>query len=109
LGESCPLYLHAVGQHEGTGELPGRDPAMEIGAGLIVRLAAPDDELVFLNRNIDFVAVESGNRKRDAKSFGFALGTRQFFDIVGGITIACRPGGLIEHTLKFIEPEHQWR
>ncbi len=66
-------HVHAVGQHEGAGELAGRDAAVEIGPVLIVALPALDDELVLLDGDLQLIPAEAGNCKRDAKPLGLAL------------------------------------
>ena len=61
-------HFHAVGQHKRALELPRGNAAVEILARLVVLLAAADDELVFLHRDIELIAREAGDRQRDAQA-----------------------------------------
>ena len=64
-----PQHLHAVRQHEGALELARRDAAVEILPGLLVLLPTADDELAFLDGDVELVAGEPRNRQRDAQPF----------------------------------------
>ena len=65
----------SLGQQEGPLELPGGDAAMQISP-LPVLLATTDHELVFLDRDLELVAGETGHRQRDAQALRLALGAR---------------------------------
>src|SRR5438477_11099866 len=66
-------HLHPLRQHEGALEVARGDAAMDVLPGLVVLLAAPDHELVFLNRYIELVAGEPGNGQRAAQPFGLPI------------------------------------
>jgi hypothetical protein len=73
---------------------------------LVVLLAAPDHELVFLNGYIELVSGEAGDRERDAQPFGLAVGTVATLDVVGRITVGAFDDA-IERTLDFVEPKQE--
>src|SRR5262245_50402346 len=50
------LHLDTIRQNERTLELTGSDAPVEIGAGSVINLTAPYNELVFLKRDFKFVA-----------------------------------------------------
>src|ERR1700749_3293808 len=60
-------HQHPLRQHEGALEVARGDAAMDVLPGLVVLLAAPDHELVFLNGYIELVAGKSRYRQRDAQ------------------------------------------
>src|SRR5256884_1810295 len=80
-------HMHPFRQHEGALEVARGDAAMDVLPGLVVLLAAPDHELVFLNGHIELVAGKSRHRERDAQPFGLAVGTVTPLDVVGRTTI----------------------
>src|ERR687891_1187337 len=63
-------HLHPLRQHEGALEVARGDAAMDVLPGLVVLLAAPDHELVFLNGHIELVTGKTRYRQRDAQPFG---------------------------------------
>ena len=65
--------LHSVSQHEGALELAGRDAAMKEVPALVLDLAAADDELVFLDRDVELIEREPCDSKRDAETLRIAL------------------------------------
>ena len=70
-------HLHAVCQHESALELTRRYAAVKEMPALVLDLAAADDELIFLNRDIELVEGKSRDRKRDPQPFRVALIARQ--------------------------------
>src|ERR1700754_2475866 len=99
-------HLHPLRQHEGALEVARGDAAMDVLPGLVVLLAAPDHELVFLNGYIELIAREASDRQRDAQAFGLAVGTVATLDIVGRITVGAFDDA-IERTLNFVEPKQE--
>src|SRR6476646_9414044 len=57
-------HLHPLCQHEGALEVARGDAAMDVLPGLVVLLAAPDHELVFLNGHIELVAGKASHGQR---------------------------------------------
>ncbi len=51
--KSAPRYFHAVRQHEGALELARGNAAVDILPAFVVLLAAADDELALLYRDIE--------------------------------------------------------
>src|SRR6266576_2845805 len=74
-------HLHPLRQHEGALEVARGDAAMDVLPSLVVLLAAPDDELVFLNGHIELVTGKTRHRQRDAQPFGLAAATIAPLDI----------------------------
>src|ERR1700732_1267885 len=99
-------YLHPLRQHEGALEVARGDAAMDVLPGLVVLLAAPDHELVFLNSYIELVAGKSRHRQRDPQAFGLAVGTVAALDVVGRITVGAFDDA-IERTLNFVESQQK--
>src|SRR6478609_11647935 len=99
-------HLHPLCQHEGALEVARGDAAMDILPGLVVLLAAPDYELVFLNGHIELVTGKTRHRERDAQPFGLAVGTVTPLDVVGRITVGAFDDA-IERTLDFVEPKQE--
>src|SRR4051795_2658525 len=63
-------HLHPLRQHESALEVARGDAAMNVLPGLVVLLAAADDELVFLNGYIELVTCKSRHRQCDPEPFG---------------------------------------
>src|SRR5471032_2829650 len=80
-------HLHPLRQHEGALEVARGDAAMDVLPGLVVLLAAPDQELVFLNGYIELVTGKPGDREGNSQAFGLAAGAVATLDIVGRITV----------------------
>src|SRR5437879_9288935 len=99
-------HMHPLRQHEGALEVARGDAAMDVLPGLVVLLAAPDHELVFLNGHIELVAGKTRHRQRDAQAFGLAVGTVTPLDVVGRITVGAFDDA-IERTLDFVEPKQE--
>src|SRR3954470_20725844 len=95
-------HLHPLRQHEGALEVARGDAAMDVLPGLVVVLAAPDHELVFLNGYIELVAGEPRHRQRDPQPFGLAVAAVAPLDVVGRVTIGAFDDA-IERALDFIE------
>ena len=57
--------LDAFGQYEGALELAGGDAAVQVLPRLVVDLAATDEQLVFLDGNVELVAGEAGDGESD--------------------------------------------
>src|SRR3954464_9813555 len=99
-------HMHPLRQHEGALEVARGDAAMDILPGLVVLLAAPDHELIFLNGHIEFVAGKTRHRQRDAQAFGMTVGAVAPLDVVGRITVGAFDDA-IERTLDFVEPKQE--
>src|SRR4051795_3346129 len=99
-------YVHPLCQHEGALEVARGDAAMDVLPGLVVLLAAPDHELVFLNGHIELVTGKTRHRERDTQPFGLAVGTVTPLDVVGRITVGAFDDA-IERTLNFVEPKQE--
>src|SRR6266850_3993294 len=99
-------YMHPLRQHKGALEVARGDAAMDVLPGLVVLLAAPDHELVFLNGHIELVSGKTRHRQRDAQPFGLAVGTVTPLDVVGRITVGAFDDA-IERTLDFVEPKQE--
>jgi hypothetical protein len=74
--------------------------------GLVVLLAAPDHELVFLNGYIELIAGKTRYRQRDTQPFGLAIITVAPFDIIRRITVGALDDA-IERTLDFVESQKE--
>jgi hypothetical protein len=88
-------------------ELARGNSAVEILARLLlVVLPTADHELTFLNRDIEFVAGEPRDRKRNAQPFRPPIFTRHPLDIVRRVPVS----GLsdtIERSFDFIEAKQK--
>ena len=82
------------------------DAAMDVLPGLVVLLAAPDDELVFLNGYIELVAGESGDGQRDALTLRLPIAAVAALDVVGRIAVGAFDDA-VERTLDFVEPKQE--
>src|SRR5947199_736394 len=91
-------HLHPLRQHEGALEVARGDAAMDVLPGLIVLLAAPDDEVIFLNGNIELVTGEAGHGQRDAQPFGLLIAAVAALDVVGRIAVGALDDA-VERTL----------
>src|SRR5262249_45704613 len=79
---------------------------MEILVLLLVLLTAPDDELAFLDRHVELIAGEAGNRQGNPQALGLALVAGNALDVVGRIAV----GGLgdtIGRSLDLVESEQE--
>src|SRR3954463_549994 len=99
-------HLHPLRQHEGALEVARGDAAMDVLPGLVVLLAAPDHELVFLNGYIELVTGKSRHRQRDAQTFRLTVGAIAALDVVRRITVGAFDDA-IERTLDFVEPKQE--
>src|SRR5438876_5246253 len=99
-------HLHPLRQHEGALEVARGDAAMDVLPGLVVLLAAPDHELVFLNGHIELIAGKTRHRQRDAQAFRLAAVTVTPLDVVGRITVGAFDDA-IERTLDFVESQKE--
>src|SRR5262245_19446664 len=99
-------HLHPLRQHEGALEVARGDAAMDVLPGLVVLLAAANDELVFLNGHIELVAGKTRYRQRDAQALGLAVGPVTPLDVVGRIAIRALHDA-IERTLDFVESKQK--
>src|SRR3954469_16115718 len=61
-------HQHPLRQHESALEVARGNAAMDVLPGLVVLLAAPDNELVFLSAYIELVTGKSGHCQRDAQA-----------------------------------------
>ena len=99
-------HLHPLRQHEGALEVARGDAAMDVLPGLVVLLAAANDELVFLNGHIELVAGKTRNRERDAQPFRLPIGAVAALDVVGRITVGTFDDA-VERTLDFVESQEE--
>src|SRR4051794_18818963 len=99
-------HLHPLSQHKRALEVARGDAAMDVLPGLVVLLAAPDQELVFLSGYIKLVTGKSGHRQRDAQAFRLPVGAVAPLDVVGRITVGALDDA-IERTLDFVEPKQE--
>ena len=102
----CADDIHPVGQHEGPLEMTRGNAAMDVLPGLVVLLAAPDHELIFLSGYIELVAGKPSDRQRDPQAFGLAVITAAPLDVVGRITVGAFHDA-IERTLDFVESQKE--
>jgi hypothetical protein len=79
---------------------------MDVLPGLVVLLAAPDHELVFLNGYIELVAGKTRHRQRDSQPFGLAAAAIAPLDIVRRIAVGAFDNA-IERTLDFVESQQE--
>src|SRR5438132_2074513 len=80
-------HLHPLRQHEGALEVARGDAAMDVLPGLVVLLAAPDDELIFLSGYIELVTGKPRHRQRDAQPFGLTVGPVKTLDVIRRIAV----------------------
>src|SRR3989442_15625762 len=99
-------HMHPLRQHESALEVARGDAAMDVLPGLVVLLAAPDHELVFLNGYIELVAGKTCHRQRDPQPFGLAVSAVAPLDIVGRVTVGALDDA-IERTLDFVESKQE--
>src|SRR5215475_1533050 len=99
-------HLHPLRQHEGALEVARGDAAMDVLPGLVVLLATPDHELVFLNGYIELIAGEARYRQRDSQPLGLAVRTVTPLDVVGRVTVGAFDHA-IEHALDFVEAQKE--
>src|SRR6202021_1572241 len=99
-------HQHPLRQHEGALEVARGDAAMDVLPSLVVLLAAPDHQLIFLNGYIKLVAGKSRHRQRDPHPFGLPVGAVATLDVVGRITVGAFDDA-VERTLDFVEPQKQ--
>ena len=78
---------------------------MQIMPGLVFGLATTDHELVLLQRHLELVPVEAGDRQGDAKALGIMLRACQTLDIVRGIPVTGGFGDPIERLLDLVEAQ----
>jgi hypothetical protein len=60
-------YLDSIGKHECAAELTGSDAAVKKLSRLVLLLLAAHRELAVLQRDIELIASEARDRKRDAQ------------------------------------------
>src|SRR5580698_4341098 len=99
-------HLHPLRQHEGALEVARGDAAMDVLPGLVVLLAAPDQELVFLNGYIELVAGKTRHRERDSQLFGLPAAAVAPLDVIRRITVGAFDDA-IERTLNFVESQQE--
>jgi len=88
-------------------KLPRSNAAMQIVAFLVVGLAAANKELVLLNRDVELVARETGNGKRNPQPFRLRVGPRNALDIVGRVALCRRFGDAAQRALDLVEAEQE--
>jgi CheY-like chemotaxis protein len=99
-------HLHPVRQHESALELAGRNTAVEKLPGLFVVLPAADDELILLDRYVEFGADEARHGQRDTQPLLAAALARHPLDIVGRIAVGGF-GNPVERAFDFIKAEQE--
>src|ERR1700722_10709117 len=99
-------HLHPLRQHEGALEVARGDAAMDVLPGLVVLLAAPNHEPVFLYRYIDFVASKTRHCERDAQPLGLPIAAVAALDVVGRITVGAF-NDAIEYALDLVESQKE--
>src|SRR3984893_6045763 len=97
-------HLHPLRQHESALEVARGNAAMDVLTGLVVLLAAPDHELVFLNVYIELVTGKARHRQRDSQPFGSAVRAFTPLDIVGRVTVGALDDA-VEHTLDLVKAQ----
>src|SRR5690606_17324020 len=96
------------GQHKGALELAGGDAAMKVGALAVFALPAPDDELVLLDGDVEFLGTETGHRQGDQQTVAGGLAVaRQALDVIGRVTVSRGLRGPVEQTLELIEAQQE--
>jgi hypothetical protein len=96
-------HLHSIGKQEYALKLPGRYPAMEIAALLIVLLAATEDKLPFFDCNLKLVFGETGDSERYAQGFLLVACLGNALDIIGRIAVGWRAGDALQGTFDLVE------
>src|SRR3954463_6577885 len=99
-------HMHPLRQHECALEVARGDAAMDVLPGLVVLLAAPDHELVFLGRHIELIAGEACDRQRDPQAFGLTVVTVAPLDVVRRITVGAFDDA-IKRTLNLVESQKE--
>src|ERR1700722_7745535 len=99
-------HEHSLRQHKGALEVARGDAAMDVLPGLVVLLAAADDELIFLNSYIELITGKPGDRERDAQPFGLPIATVATLDVVGRIAIRAFDDA-IKRTLDFVKSQQK--
>ena len=85
--EIGPEHLHAFGEQEGALKLPRGDAAMQKLPFAVVGLAAADDELIFLERDVELIAREARDRQCEPQSLRRGLDFRMRAMLVGRIAV----------------------
>jgi hypothetical protein len=78
--------------------------AVEILAALVVLLPPTDHQLALLDADIELIAGESGNSKRNSQPLWILPITRQPLDVVGRIAVSPF-GNAVEHALDLVESQ----
>ena len=103
----CGLYLDSIGKHECAAELTGSDATVKKFARFVLLLLAAHRELAVLQRNLQLIARETGDRKRDAQQLTRSVVSFDALDVVWGITIAAALRGAVDQTFNLVEPQQQ--
>jgi hypothetical protein len=72
----------------------------------VVLLTPANEELAFLDRDVQLIAGETGDRQRDTQAFRVPVLTGNPLDVVGRIAV-CTFGHAIERTLDLIEAKQK--
>src|SRR5262245_52933627 len=99
-------HFHAIREHEGALELARRYAAMKIVPGLFLLLSPTDQELALLNRHVELITREPGDRERNAQALRSAVLASDPFDVVGRVAVG-RLGNAIERSLDLVEPKKE--
>lgn len=98
------FHLNPFGKHKGALELPGGNATMQEDPTFrIVPLAATDNQLVILLRDLQVIHRETRDSEGDPQPVLGGL-----LDVVGGVAVRVL-GDPVEHLLKMIEAEEQRR
>src|SRR5471030_2717892 len=100
------LHLHAVRQHEGALELARGDAAVEILPALVVLLSSADHQLTFLDADVELIAGEAGDGKRDTEPLRILPIAGQPFDVVRRVAVGPF-GDAVEHALDLVEAQQE--
>src|SRR5205807_215687 len=98
--------LHPLGQHERALKLARRDAAVDVLPGLVILLPPANEELILLNRDVELIAGETRNRKRNAQPLRLIGIAPEALDVVGRVAVSSLHDA-IEHTLDFVESEEE--
>src|SRR5271163_2738199 len=101
--------MHAFRKQKAALKLPSGDPTIDIVSGLVFLLASPYQQLALLLRHFDLIASESRHRKRDAQKLRRVARGGDSFDVIGRISVRCRPRRFVERPLDLIEAKQKRR
>lgn len=100
-------HLHAVGKEESALELASCDTAMQEDSGFVVHLPSTDDELVFFDRDVEFLAAEAGDGECDSQPLRRPVAGSDPLDIIGRIAVIGGFGDPVQSSFDLIEAEQK--